>query len=156
MSNTVKITLNQECWKFLYTILSHVFCTNYDQLTTVNELFAKFEQLPIDYDLKFAQLKQRTDVLEVTYQNQLKKWANEIQLKTITDKYEAVEKEKEQLASILEFVEFDKNQVVALHSYVTHVLSINMLDKDKRAVGVAGRHPVRMTQNILQELQNNI
>ena len=73
MSNTVKITLNQECWKFLYTILSHVFCTNYDQLTTVNELFAKFEQLPIDYDLKFAQLKQRTDVLEVTYQNQLKK-----------------------------------------------------------------------------------
>lgn len=156
MSNTVKITLNQECWKFLYTILSHVFCTNYDQLTTVNELFAKFEQLPIDYDLKFAQLKQRTDVLEVTYQNQLKKWANEIQLKTITDEYEAVEKEKEQLASILEFVEFDKNQVVALHSYVTHVLSINMLDKDKRAVGVAGRHPVRMTQNILQELQNNI
>ena len=156
MSNTVKITLNQECWKFLYTILSHVFCTNYDQLTTVNELFAKFEHLPIDYDLKFAQLKQRTDVLEVTYQNQLKKWANEIQLKTITDEYEAVEKEKEHLASILEFVEFDKNQVVALHSYVTHVLSINMLDKDKRAVGVAGRHPVRMTQNILQELQNNI
>jgi len=156
MSNTVKIALNQECWKFLYTILSHVFCTNYDQLTTVNELFAKFEQLPIDYDLKFAQLKQRTDVLEVTYQNQLKKWANEIQLKTITDEYEAVEKEKEQLASILEFVEFDQKQVVALHSYVTHVLSLNMLDKDKRAVGVAGRHPVRMTQNILQELQNNI
>lgn len=156
MSNTVKVTLNQECWKFLYTILSHVFCTNYDQLTTVNELFAKFEQLPIDYDLKFAQLKQRTDVLEVTYQNQLKKWANEIQLKTITDEYEAVEKEKEQLASILEIVEFDKKQVVELHSYVTHVLSINILDKDKRAVGIAGRHPVRMTQNILQELQNNI
>jgi len=56
----------------------------------------------------------------------------------------------------LEFVEFDQKQVVALHSYVTHVLSLNMLDKDKRAVGVAGRHPVRMTQNILQELQNNI
>lgn len=156
MSNTVKITLNQECWKFLYTILSHVFCTNYDQTKAVHELFDKFEHLPIDYDLKFANLKQRGDILERTYKTQMEKWANEIQLKTITDEYEAVEKEKEELASILESVEFDKNQVVELHSNVLHVISQNLLDKNKRGNGVAGRHPVRMVYLILQELQNNI
>ena len=155
MSNTLKITLTNEAWKYLYVILSNVYCTKFDPINELDGLFATFENIAIKYDIDYAHLKQKTDMLESTYQTQLSKKANEVEIKTTIDALEKCEADKENIAAIKVEADMSHDQVVLAHSLVTHEISLNRT-KDTDRLGVHGRHAIRLVKEILQELQKSI
>lgn len=156
MWKNVNVTLSNEAWKYLYVVMSNVFCTNLKECEVVDWLFNVFMPTAEKYDIEFAQLKQDGQQLEQTYKIQMQQNATKVQIQHTIDAAEANEKKKEDLSAIPATLEFTDNQVKELHNYVTHILSIKRLDEKSEAPGIRGRHNIRLAKEILQELQNNI
>jgi len=152
MWKNVNVTLSNEAWKYLYVVMSNVFCTNLKECEIVDWLFNVFMPTAEKYDLDFSYLKQSGKLLENTYNKQMQTAATKVQVQSTIDAAEENEKKMEELSAIPATLEFTDDQVKELHNYVTHILSIKRLDEKSEAAGIRGRHNIRLAKEILQEL----
>lgn len=153
MIKKLSVSLSNEGWKYLYVLLSGVYCTNVDDMIVLNDLFASFEDVAREFDKKRMETKNDVEELKHMFDQQMRNGASKEQKQMTLNSVDKLDKEQMKFAASIVSIEIEAHLIEYANTVLLNLLQTDLLDDKRRAKGLSGRFDIKNAVEIFNEFK---